>query len=155
MVFTQNTVAILLLLAAGLVGRSHYIAGGAALLLLLHLTQLDSLFPVLEKRGLDLGLLLLVLSVLAPFAMGKVELREFSFSVRSWPGLMAIIGGALATHLNGRGVELLKSQPEVTIGLVIGNMIGVLFLRGIPVGPLAAGGIAALLLELLRKFGLR
>lgn len=155
MVFTQNTVAILLLLAAGLVGRSHYIAGGAALLLLLHLTQLDSLFPVLEKRGLDLGLLLLVLSVLAPFAMGKVELREFSLSVRSWPGLMAIIGGALATHLNGRGVELLKSQPEVTIGLVIGNMIGVLFLRGIPVGPLAAGGIAALLLELLRKFGLR
>ncbi|MCL4425189.1 MAG: DUF441 domain-containing protein [Firmicutes bacterium] len=155
MTWTSNTTAILLLLAAGLVGRSHYIAGGAALLLLLHLTKLEGLFPIIERRGLDFGLLFLVLAVLTPFATGKVEIRELTFSLKSLPGLMAIIGGALATHLNGRGIELLKTEPEVMAGLIIGNIIGVLFLRGVPVGPLAAGGIAALLIELLRRVGAR
>jgi len=67
----------------------------------------------------------------------------------SLPGILAIIGGMLATYMNGKGLDLLKMDPQLIIGLVIGSIIGIVMLRGIPVGPLMAAGITAFLLKVL------
>ena len=81
---------------------------------------------------------------LLPAGPGKEVFRSFV----SVSGLIAIISGALATHLNGHGLELLQREPYLMIGLVIGSIVGVIFFGGIPVGPLMAGGIAAILLSI-------
>ena len=38
------------------------------------------------------------------------------------------------------------NQPRVVPGLIVGTVLGVAFLKGIPVGPLIAAGILSLFL---------
>ena len=35
----------------------------------------------------------------------------------------------LATYMNGKGLDLLKMDPQLIIGLVIGSIIGIVMLR--------------------------
>lgn len=140
---------MLIILLLGIMGGSEIIAGAAGILLVLQVVGLDAVFPLLEDRGLEIGLLFLVISVLVPFASGRVSSSELFRSFISIPCLVAIVSGAIATHLNGKGLEMLQLEPSLMIGLVMGSIVGVIFFDGIPVGPLMAGGIAALVLRIL------
>ncbi|ALS28417.1 DUF441 domain-containing protein [Paenibacillus cisolokensis] len=133
------------LIIIGLVGRSPIISTAACVLLAVKLVHLERYLPVIERRGLELGLLFLTFSVLVPFASGRIQMKELTAALTSWPGWLALIGGAAATYVNGKGLEMLRIDPQLIIGLVIGSIIGIVFFRGIPVGPLMAAGITALL----------
>lgn len=145
----SSVILMLLLLVLGIWGKSNIIAAAAGILLVLQFTNLQVFMPILERRGLELGLLFLVIAVLVPFASGRVSTGEIIRSFLSLPGIIAVISGAAATVLNGHGLELLQSEPYLMIGLVVGSIIGVLAFGGIPVGPLMAGGLAALLLQMV------
>lgn len=140
---------LLVLIVIGLVAKAPLIATSACILLVLKLTKLTHYFPLIERRGLELGLLFLMLSVLVPFASGKISFKELKSCFISIPGMMAIIGGALATYMNGDGLRMLKVQPELLLGLVIGSIVGIVFFKGIPVGPLMAAGLTALFLKII------
>ncbi|NLW06461.1 MAG: DUF441 domain-containing protein [Clostridia bacterium] len=144
-----TTLILVLLMLLGILGRSNIIAAAAALLLLLQFTNMQRFYPLLERRALEAGLIFLVVSVLVPFASGRVSSREMLQSFITVPGVIAIASGIIATHMNSQGLELLQRFPQMMIGLVIGSIIGVAFFGGIPVGPLMAGGIAALLVQLV------
>ncbi len=141
---------LVVLLLIGVIARSNLIAMAACVLLLLKFANLNFVFPLLEKRGLEIGLLFLLLAILVPIATGKVTEADLLYNFKSLPGLLAIFGGALATHLNGEGLKLLQLDPELIFGLVLGSIFGIVFLGGVPVGPLMAAGIAALFLEVIR-----
>ncbi|MFC4777450.1 DUF441 domain-containing protein [Paenibacillus sp. GCM10023252] len=138
------------LIIIGLIGRSPIISTAACLLLIVKLVNLERYLPAIERRGLELGLLFLTFSVLVPFASGRVQMREITAALTSWPGWLALAGGAAATYINGKGLEMLKFDPQLVVGLVIGSIFGIVFLRGIPVGPLMAAGITAILYKLFR-----
>lgn len=144
-----TTATLVLLMLLGILGRSNIIASAAAILLLLQFTNLQRIYPLLERRALEAGLIFLVVSVLVPFAAGRVSSRDMLYSFISLPGLIAIVSGIIATHMNCQGLELLQRFPHMMIGMIIGSIIGVAFFGGIPVGPLMAGGIAALLVQLV------
>lgn len=146
---------LVLLIIIGLVGRSHIIATAASFLLILKLTSLERFFPAVERRGLELGLLFLTMAVLVPFANEKIGLKEISPLFTSWTGILALVGGAVATYMNGKGLEILRLEPQLIVGLVIGSIIGIVFLRGIPVGPLMAAGITAFLIKLFQILGFK
>ncbi|MBC7104935.1 MAG: DUF441 family protein [Firmicutes bacterium] len=148
-----GSLLLLLLVAAGLVARSYLISIAALVLLALRLFRLPQCIELVEKKGLEAGLLFLLLAIMAPFAADRVGLREIAAHLTSLPGLMAVLGGALATHLNGEGLSLKQTTPELIFGLLIGSLLGILLLGGIPVGPLMAAGLTALLLELCRWHG--
>lgn len=135
------------LILIGLLGKSHIVATAACILLIVKLTRAYSLFPLLDRRGLELGLLFLMISVLVPFATEKVSARDIWGSFTTVPGILAILGGALATYMNGQGLNLLKLDPELMAGLVVGGIIGIVFFRGQPVGPLMAAGLTAFFLK--------
>ncbi len=141
---------LVLLIIIGLLGRSPIIATAASLLLILKLTHLERFFPAVERRGLEIGLLFLTIAVLVPFATGRISLKEVLQVFTSVPGILALAGGAIATYMNGKGLDLLKLDPQMIIGLVIGSIFGILFLRGIPVGPLMAAGITAFLMKIFQ-----
>ena len=107
----------------------------------------------MEERGIELGLFFLMIAVLAPLALERVGIKEIMITFSSLSGILAIAGGIIATRLNGMGLTLLDNQPQIILGLVIGSVIGIVFLRGVPVGPLMAGGITAFFLYLLGLFG--
>ncbi|HYG59138.1 MAG TPA: DUF441 domain-containing protein [Symbiobacteriaceae bacterium] len=143
-------VILLLLMALGVAARNALIVTSAGIVLIMQVMRLDRFFPALEKRGLEAGLILLLVSVLVPFATGEVGWSEIKHSFTSWTGLAAIAGGVTAAVLSGYGVTLLQVKPEVIVGMVVGTIIGVLVFKGIPVGPLAAAGFTAVLLAMLR-----
>jgi uncharacterized membrane protein (DUF441 family) len=99
---------------------------------------------------MELGLLFLTMAVLVPFASGRVQPKDVVAAFTSWIGWVALAGGAIAAYLNSRGLEMLKLDPQLVVGIVIGSIIGILFLRGIPVGPLMAAGLTALFLKIIQ-----
>lgn len=137
------------LLFLGILFSNNLVAAGAGTLLVLKLVNLSSLLEIAENKALEWGLLFLLIAVMAPFAREKVGLKEICQSFTTPVGLLSILGGILATCLCGQGVILLKWRPEIMVGLVIGTVIGVSFLKGIPVGPMAAAGLTAIILNLL------
>jgi uncharacterized membrane protein (DUF441 family) len=143
---------LVILIVIGIIGRSPLIATASSLLLILKLIHLERLFPAVERRGLEFGLLFLTIAVLVPFASGRIHLKDVMSVFTSLPGILALLGGALATYMNGKGLDLLKVDPQLIVGLVIGSIFGILFMRGIPVGPLMAAGITAFLLRVMKMW---
>lgn len=144
----NGNVILVILIIVGLIGRSPIITTASCILLVVNLLHLERYLPGIERRGLELGLLFLTMAVLVPFASEKISWKEVTGVFTSWPGLLALAGGALATYMNGKGLDLLKIDPQMIVGLVIGSIIGIVFFRGIPVGPLMAAGITAFLLKI-------
>ncbi|EMT1306885.1 DUF441 family protein, partial [Neisseria gonorrhoeae] len=55
--------------------------------------------------------------------------------------ISAVFIGIFVAWLAGCGVPLMGRQPVLVTGLLIGTVIGVAFMGGIPVGPLIAADI--------------
>lgn len=138
------------LIVIGLIGRSPIITTAACILLIVKLIHLERYLPSIERRGMELGLLFLTMAVLVPFASGRVQGKDILNAFSGWIGWVALLGGAAATFLNSRGLEMLRIDPQLIVGIVIGSIVGILFLRGIPVGPLMAAGITAVFVKIIQ-----
>jgi uncharacterized membrane protein (DUF441 family) len=88
-----------------------------------------------------------MISVLVPLVDGTLSMADLTRVFMSPAGISTMIGGLIATYLNGQGLHLLRQEPSLMVGLVVGSILGIIFLRGIPVGPLMAAAIAAMLVE--------
>ncbi len=140
------------LLLIGIIAQSNLIVTAASILLIVKFTNLNFIYSLLDRRGLELGLLFLMLTIMVPLANGSVLPGDITRNLVSLPGILAVAGGAGATYLNARGLDLLKVDPEIVFGMVLGSIFGIVFLHGVPVGPLMAAGITAMLLPVLRLF---
>ncbi|HBE80437.1 MAG TPA: DUF441 domain-containing protein [Firmicutes bacterium] len=145
----QDNLLLIIILALGLVFNNSLVAASAGSLLVLKFIKMTSILLLLERRAVDLGLLFLLVAVLAPFALDKVKVEDIWKTFQSIQGIVAVIGGVAAAYLCGQGMVLLQVRPEIVVGLVVGTIIGVSLLKGIPVGPLAAAGVTAIILNLL------
>jgi uncharacterized membrane protein (DUF441 family) len=145
----QDNFILIIILALGLVFNNNLVAASAGSLLVLKVIKMNSILLLLERRAVDVGLLFLLVAVLTPFALDKVKVEEIWKTFQSIQGITAVIGGVAAAYLCGRGMVLLQIQPEIVVGIVVGTIIGVSLLKGIPVGPLAAAGVTAIILNLL------
>lgn len=146
----NGELVLVALIIVGLIGRSSIITTAACVLLIVKLLSLQRYLPSIERRGMEFGLLFLTLAVLVPFASGRVQTKDVVAALTSWTGWVALAGGAIAAYLNSRGLEMLKLDPQLIVGIVIGSIFGILFLRGIPVGPLMAAGLTALFLKIIQ-----
>jgi uncharacterized membrane protein (DUF441 family) len=144
-----DNLPLLIILVIGLASGNSLVTGASAVLLFMESAGFGSAIVFLEEKALQLGLVFLTIAVLAPLAAGKITSDEVLASVFTLPGILAIIGGAAATYISGQGISLLTRQPQIVSGIILGTIIGVIALRGIPVGPLAAAGITALLLKIV------
>ena len=138
-----NMIALLLvfLIILGLMSQNSAITISAAVLLIMQQTLLSKYIPILEQYGIKIGIIILTI---APLVSGKIQLPDLS-SFLNWKMGISILIGAFVAWLAGKGVPLMGEQPVLVTGLLIGTIIGVSFLGGIPVGPLIAAGILALL----------
>jgi len=60
------------LILIGLISRSPIITIAACTLLIIKLIHLDRFLPLIERRGLELGLLCLTIAVLVPLAAERI-----------------------------------------------------------------------------------
>lgn len=143
--FNPIAIFLVVLIFLGVIGNNNSITISAAILLLIQQTFLAKYLPFLEKYGLNIGIIILTIGVLAPIVSGKIQLPTL-MTLINWKMLLAIAIGILVAWFGGRGVGLLGTQPVLITGLLIGTIIGVSFFGGIPVGPLIAAGILSLIL---------
>ncbi|MBB6019445.1 uncharacterized membrane protein (DUF441 family) [Paenibacillus sp. JGP012] len=132
--------------ALGIISSNTPVTVAMVFLLLLRVLNVNQAFPWLEKYGLTVGIIILTIGVMAPLASGKISLQTVGESFLHWKSLLAIGVGMLVAFLGGRGASLMTTQPTVVAGLLIGTVLGVALFKGVPVGPLIAAGILAMLL---------
>ncbi|MGM0472026.1 MAG: DUF441 domain-containing protein [Bacillota bacterium] len=139
---------LFIIFSLGILAKAHLLSWAAVIIFFLRILQFKSLILILEERGLDIGLFFLILAVLTPLVTNELALAELITTCKSPLGVMAVVGGLLATKVNGTGLDLLEVKPELILQMVLGSLVGIIFLDGIPVGPLTAGGITALFYRL-------
>lgn len=140
------SILLILLALLGVISRNNSITIAAVVLLLIRVVNLHQAFPWIEKNGLSLGIIILTIGILSPLASGSISFKELYQSFLHWKSIAAIAVGVLVAYLGGRGAHLMSSNPTIVTSLVIGTIIGVAFLKGVPVGPLIAAGLLSLLI---------
>ncbi|HHK5570320.1 TPA: DUF441 domain-containing protein [Neisseria lactamica] len=128
------------LIFLGVISQNNSITISAAILLLMQQTALAQFVLLVEKHGLNIGIIILTVSVLSPLVSGRIQIPPAAgFLNLKMAAAVAI--GIFVAWIAGRGVPLMGQQPVLMTGLLIGTVIGVAFMGGIPVGPLIAAGI--------------
>ena len=145
----KANLVLFLFLFIGLFFGNSLIAASAGTLLVLKLLNSPVVLTVLERHALQWGLLFLLIAVMVPLTKDQSAGKELFQVLLTPAGLVAVVGGIAAAYLSGQGLGLLYFKPEIMIGLVLGTVLGVSFFKGVPVGPLAAAGLAAVLLKLI------
>lgn len=141
-----------ILLLLSYIGHNMSVFYAVGIILILKIFQLTTLMNLIETNGLNYGIILLTIAILLPLANGKITVSMMIDSFKSPLGILALIAGIFAAAAGGCGINLLKDSPYIVTSLIIGTMIGVFFFKGVAVGPLIAGGITYMVLNLLKIF---
>ncbi|NLY11926.1 MAG: DUF441 domain-containing protein [Firmicutes bacterium] len=142
---------LLIVLLIGVITKNNVLAAAAGIVLVLNFLNLQRFYPLIEVRGVELGLLFLTITLLMPFASAKIGWEDIVRTLTSTTGLFAVVGGIIGAYLNSRGLSLLTIQPEIIPGILIGVVISIAFFGGISVGPVMAAGFTAVLINLLYR----
>lgn len=128
------------LIFLGVISQNNSITISATVLLLMQQTALVQFVPLVEKHGLNIGIIFLTVGVLSPLVSGRVQVPPVA-EFLNFKIIASVLIGIFVAWLAGRGVFLMGQQSVLVAGLLIGTVIGVAFMGGIPVGPLIAAGI--------------
>lgn len=145
-------IILIVLLGLSYLGHNMSVFYAVAFILVLKILHLQFLLDFVEKNGLNYGIILLTIAILLPLATGKITVPMMIDSFKSPVGILALVAGIFAAVAGGSGVNLLKDAPDLVPSLVVGTMIGVFFFKGVAVGPLIAGGITYIVMNLVKSF---
>jgi uncharacterized membrane protein (DUF441 family) len=146
----QGILAMLLILNLGVLSRNNSLALAAAVVLGLKLLDLKEVLLYLDKNAIRLGIIILTIGILAPFVTGKITLRDIQAVLTSPIAIVAMFAGALTVILSGRGLGLINTEPSIVVGIVLSSVIGVAFFKGVPIGPMTAAGIVAVVMSFIK-----
>lgn len=141
--FNQSLLFLLLLLAIGFVAKNNSLMIAIAFLLLFKIGGMDNkAFSFIQTKGINWGITIITISVLAPIASGAVGFKDLIGSFKSPYAWIALLSGIFVALLARGGINLLSKDPEITTALVFGTIIAVSLFNGVAVGPLIGAGIA-------------
>lgn len=142
----------IILLVALLAKNQSLLIATLAVLALKLLPQSDKILTTLNQKGINWGVTLISATILVPIATGDIVLKDLLNTLKSPLGWVATICGILVAILSARGVGLIASSPEVTVALVFGTIVGVVFLKGVAAGPVIAAGITYCIMQAIQVF---
>ncbi|MFA6942053.1 MAG: DUF441 domain-containing protein [Clostridiaceae bacterium] len=150
----ETNIILVILLSISIIGKADSVSIAIALLLVIRLLHVENLiFPLLEKKGMFIGLVCLTAAILIPIANGSVNSINIKNNFFSVVGIMALILSFFTTYLSGVGLKYLTAggHSDVMPSLIIGAVAAAAFLGGVPVGPLITSGMLALAMKLFHK----
>lgn len=109
----------------------------------------DKLFPYFQAKGMNLGVTIISIAILIPIATEKIKFVDLVNTMKSPAGWIAIFFGIAVAILSKNGVNLLSTSPQATVALVLGTIIGVVFLKGVAAGPIIAAGMTYYVITIL------
>ncbi|HHW02378.1 MAG TPA: DUF441 domain-containing protein [Thermoanaerobacterales bacterium] len=142
---------LFLILVLGFLSNNRLIYISAGVLMIFSLLGILPGSNASQNIILDTGVILLVIGVLLPLAAGNICARDVYRSIFTLEGLVSFLVGIASAVMARDGINLMKGFPGVMIGLLMGSIVGTAFFRGIPTGPLVAAGLAAFIINLIKK----
>ncbi|MGR3741858.1 DUF441 domain-containing protein [Companilactobacillus sp. DQM5] len=124
-------------------------------LLIKLLPDSKQIFDLATKQGMNLGITIISITILIPIAIGKIQFMDLIKALKTPIGIVAIICGILVAVLSRYGINLLFNQPEVTVALVFGTIVGVVLFKGVAAGPVIAGGLTYVIVSVLATIGVK
>jgi uncharacterized membrane protein (DUF441 family) len=141
--FSESLLFLLLLLVIGFIAKNSSLIIAIGALLLLKICGLDSKwFAFLQTKGINWGVTVITIAVLAPIASGQIGFKDLGASFKSPYAWIALVSGMIVALLAKGGVKLLADDPQITTALVLGTILSVSIFKGVAVGPLIGAGIA-------------
>lgn len=83
----------------------------------------------LSDKGINLGVTIISITILVPIATGQIGLKDLIQSFKTPMGWLGILCGILVAVLSSKGVGLINQSPEITVALVFGTILGVVFFK--------------------------
>ncbi|MBE6182682.1 DUF441 family protein [Bacillus ginsengihumi] len=146
----QAYLFLLMLMVIGLVAKNQSLIIAIVVLLLLKICGLDGkAFSFIQSKGINWGVTVITIAVLAPIASGQIGFRELLDSMKSPYAWIALASGIAVALIAKNGISLLSSDPQITTALVIGTIAAVALFRGVAVGPLIGAGIAYMAMKIV------
>ncbi len=144
---------LILLLVIGLIAKNSSLIIAVAFLLIMKVFGVDSkFFAILQSKGINWGVIVITIAVLAPIASGDIGFKDLSGAFKSPYAWIALLSGISVALLAKGGVSLLAADPHITTALVLGTIIAVSVFKGIAVGPLIGAGIAYMAMKVFDLF---
>ncbi|MCE5287267.1 MAG: DUF441 domain-containing protein [Pelosinus sp.] len=147
-----DNLPLLIIFVLAVLGNNQSVSVAAGFLLLIKLLGLDSWFPLLESKGMNIGITILTIAILTPLATGRISLHHITDAFKSPIGILALVTGIFVAWAAGRGLLFINASPDMISSIVLGTVVGVCFLNGVAVGPLIAGGLVSMAVALFSIF---
>ncbi|CEG28180.1 DUF441 domain-containing protein [Bacillus sp. B-jedd] len=146
----QPYIFLALLLVIGFAAKNQSLLIAVAFLFLLKISGVDGKgFAFLQTRGINWGVTIITIAVLAPIASGDIGFKDLGGSFKSPYAWIALLSGVAVALLAKGGVTLLAEDPQITTALVLGTIFAVSLFNGVAVGPLIGAGIAYAAMKLV------
>ncbi|MBO0992317.1 DUF441 domain-containing protein [Bacillus sp. SD088] len=147
--FSHPLIFMIMLLVIGFIAKNNSLILAAAVLIILRLIGTDEkIFAVLQTKGINWGVTIITIAVLAPIASGQIGFKELGEAVKSPYAWIAFGAGMAVAIIAKYGIQLLSTDPHITTALVIGTIFAVAVFKGIAVGPLIGAGIAYMVMKI-------
>ncbi|MBI6872578.1 DUF441 domain-containing protein [Clostridium aciditolerans] len=142
-------VVIFFLIIISFVTKNKNLSIAAFVIFVVSLINNQKSIYFIEKYFLDIGMIFLMMWMLVPLIKAENSLTPNIKSLLNLNGLVSFIVGVAVVMLAAQGVSFLKGSVDVLTGVILGSIIGVALLGGVPVGPLIASGIAYEIVRLI------
>ncbi|WP_437829084.1 DUF441 domain-containing protein [Niallia taxi] len=151
--FSQSYLFLYLLILIALIAKNTSLLIAVGALLFLKVIGLDAKsFSFIQSKGINWGVTIITIAVLAPIATGEIGFRDLSAAFKSPFAWIALLSGIAVALLAKGGVNLLSSDPQITTALVLGTILAVSLFKGVAVGPLIGAGIAYIAMRAMEWF---
>ncbi|WP_370874986.1 DUF441 domain-containing protein [Cytobacillus purgationiresistens] len=140
---------LLLLLGISIVAKNQSLMIAVGVLLVLKALGLDAkIFSLIQTKGINWGVTIITIAVLAPIASGQIGFRDLGDAFKSPFAWVALVSGIAVALLAKGGITLLSEDPHITTALVLGTILAVSLFKGVAVGPLIGAGIAYMVMRI-------
>ncbi|GLB58476.1 DUF441 domain-containing protein [Cytobacillus sp. NCCP-133] len=151
--FSQSLIFLFLILAIGILAKNQSLMIAVFVLFVLKAAGLDSKsFSFLQSKGINWGVTVITIAVLAPIASGEIGFRDLTGAFKSPFAWIALISGMAVALIAKAGIVLLAEDPHITTVLVLGTVLAVSLFKGVAVGPLIGAGIAYMAMKVFDLF---
>lgn len=149
----ESMLFLLTLLAIAFIAKNKSLIIAVMVLLIMKIAGFEAkTFSLIQGKGINWGVTVITIAVLAPIASGEIGFRDLSGAFKSPYAWIALISGMLVALLAKGGVTLLAEDPHITTALVLGTILAVSLFKGVAVGPLIGAGIAYAAMKIFESF---
>lgn len=149
----DSIILLLIILLLAIISKNTALIYAVIIIFIIKmLPNSDNLLKIARKKSILIGITILCIYILSPIADGSITSKDLIKYLYSPIGIIAILIGILASILSTKGIYLQSIRPEITVPLMLGTIIGIVFFKGTASGPIVAGGITYFVIILIELF---